>query len=474
MQTMKEADFLEPQGTLSVNGFPLPFRPLMLDSGITAYVPKGISRNPEARCWRVYMSHEDGLISQSVGDKDHASEMASLTAATNLLIDALQGRISRFKTDCRARAQGPEKDPVIDSGHTGVLISRTASAGNKAIVVTVQQTIAPPNRPLNHSHLYVGRIPESAVLEGGAQARLNHLLRKAISIRRVYNRFRSEGGHPSDFLRHKNVPDDILKTPVQMPNLDVCEIMDSFIVKPRPFVPRTTGGDPEALSVTLQQQSLLSPLSSCWLNGHELKFRETLVEGSRFFLPKQLFRARGRWRVRVYHSEGIFDDSVMDEEFGGDLNQSLPIAWTYLVSTLRNLDAREFSQKTINIPLLDTGVAGASISLSCRKRTKTRPQLWEFTFLIKIKISDGRQFRRILESRTLSKLTQETLDEALRKAVAIREYRDHLVNAGETVSAENLTKEAGIPANFWPDSPPVEISIDDLRYMAEQKEKAGG
>ena len=79
-----------------------------------------------------------------------------------------------------------------------------------------------------------------------------------------------------------------------------------------------------------------------------------------------------------------------------------------------------------------------------------------------------------MESRTLSKLTQETLDEALRKAVAIREYRDHLVNAGETVSAENLTKEAGIPANFWPDSPPVEISIDDLRYMAEQKEKAGG
>lgn len=99
------AGLLSPQTTQSVNGFPVTFRQVTLADGAILWVPRGISRNDEVRGWRIYMAHEGGLLVANIPDY-HGTAQNSLAEAYKILLDAMQGLVSRFVVDERSRVPG--------------------------------------------------------------------------------------------------------------------------------------------------------------------------------------------------------------------------------------------------------------------------------------------------------------------------------------------------------------------------------
>lgn len=125
---MKTAiDFSEEPLPRSINGFPVSFRSMVLPDDRTVWVPRGISRNQFSHCWRLYVVHEAGLLTTNI--YDNGDPVRSLHEAYNLLIGSLEGVISRFDVDRRQRVPGFERDPLIDTGFTGVTVGRSVRSG---------------------------------------------------------------------------------------------------------------------------------------------------------------------------------------------------------------------------------------------------------------------------------------------------------------------------------------------------------
>lgn len=471
-------DFTKPQSTFSINGFPLTFRTIKLVDGQTVWVPRGLSRNETAKCWRLYLASEEGVHAFNISDRNHGgSPLASLQAAFEDMQAILAGVTSRYVVDRRTRPEGIERDPLVDCGVTGVQITRATRKDYKTIPVMADIAVQEASGTVKHTHYYAGSISERAEdTDPKAQQRKFHkLLRKAIAVRRYYNHLRSQGTYPTALIHYDDVPEEIRQQPVDLPkHIDVVEIMDSFAAAPWTRVVRTTGGDPEALAVTLLSHDLTKPHKLIYLNGFSLRFREQNVEGRKFYLPKELYRARGEWRIRIFHAEGIFMDAVGDDECGFDPDRALMEAWCYLISELRQHQAPEAGiRRPAKNPLLETGIRAVNIMGYGRATKTTGDVRWSFSLGFQQDEGSGHQRRSVIATWPLSTVTDEQILEGLRHAAAMSDYHYHLLDAGASPEEAALSRTSKIPAEFWPDKAPCPISVDDLRYFAEQREGSG-
>jgi hypothetical protein len=459
-------DFTQPQETLSVNGFPLTFREFVLPGGRSLWVPRGISRNSEMGYWRLYVIHEAGLITRNIYDAPDA--LAGLVEAYQMLVDALHGLVSRFDVDKRQRAPGLERDPLIDTGFTGVTIARSSKRAGRRVEVHAKQMIMLPAGDIEVRSYYVGSIREEDVADdpAGQDIKLKKLLIKAVAARRCYNRQRSLGVYGDAVYRFNDVPADVRRQPVELPTLDIQAILDSFVAVPKSFMPATTGGDPVSLAVALQAHDLTKPHRRVSLEGRSLKFIERQAEGHTVYLPMAIYRARNEWRVRVAHTDGIFSDSVPDSDHGGSLLASLQSAWVYAVSLFRAFPpgrSRSFKQ-----PLLGTGIPSLSVQPSCRVLTKTNSVRWDFSIRVMQTLDPQSVNTQVTGYWALADVTDDGIRQALRHGAAMLAYRQHRISSGEPV-AQVLVDKDDVPAQFWPDEPVCNITADDLHYYAEQR-----
>lgn len=473
MKAVEYPDFTQQQEPLSINGFPLTFRAVRFPGGHRLWVPRGISRNEEFKCWRIYLVHEAGLMALNVADGRNPP-VHSLVEAYDILTGELTGVQSRFVVDQRARSPGVERDPLIDTGVTGVKVSRISREGKKVVTVSTQVTVKKPDGSLHFTNWYAGGITERAVeTDPMAQEReLFRMLRRAIDVRRYFRRLRSEAQYPAAMIRYDDVPEDIRQQPVELPNLDLVAIMDSFMVSPWQPTIRTTGGDPEALAATLKNSDLEEPQKKCWLNGHQIRFSKTVIEGRTLFLTKTLFRTRGKWRIRIYHVEGIFEDAVTDAECHSDMMQSLQRAWRHLVDRLISLEACPSRKKVVRMPLLDTTLPGVAVTPLSRIGKKSPKPRWTFSLSYRQKTGDTEERKTTIRTWLLSTITDEQIAHDMAHAAAMVTYREHLLDAGETFENAFVTKATHIPDRFWPHNPVCPFSADDLRYHAQQKDAA--
>lgn len=434
-------------------------------------MPKGVSRHQEGRCWRLYVVHEDGLVTGYV--YDDPSPIDSLEKAYGLLIDALQGVTSRFDTDKRSRSPGVERDPLIDTGFTGVTVSRTSRADQKYVVVTAAQMVELPGGDVDVRSFYSGAIKESSLEEDplGQEKTFQEMLKKAVAVRRYYNRMRSQGVYSDSAYKYDDVPDDIRRQPVELPDLDLHEIMDSFTVVPRHRAPRTTGGDPVALANSVQNADLTKPQKPFWLEDRCVKFYRREVEGLALYLPTSVYRARNEWRVRIVHRDGILTKSVPDADYDNSLLASLQEAWIYTVSLYCQYPAQKDRAKQIKHPLLDTGIPSVSMQPMCRVSAKTGQTQWAFSLKVRQQLSEGDVRTYSIEYWRMDVLDDASLSAALCQAAATIAYRDHQISQGASLDKAFVDKDDSIPDEFWPAEPVCMITEDDLRYYAERREK---
>ena len=462
-------DFTKPLKTRSVNGFPVTFRQISLSSKSAVWVPRGISRNPAGKCWRLYVIHENGLITANV--YDDPSPIASLERAFELLVDYLKGVISRFEVDQRNRSPGIDRDPLIDTGFTGISLSRTIRQNKKRLVVSVAQMVRLSDGSIDTRSFYVGALKEESLEDDllGQSQKFEKMLNQAVAVRRYYNHMRSLGVYAESAYKYRDVPAHIRKAPVDLPDLDIHAIMDSFVVVPRPLQPRTTGGDASALALRMEGLDLTVPQNSVWLENRCIKFFRREVEGRTLYLPTSVFRARGEWRVRVIHSNGVFTDSITDAGNEGSFLQSLREAWIYAIAMFREHPAKEDRAKPVKHPLLDTGVPSVVMQPMMRISSKTGIASWSFSLKVLQRMAPGQIKTLSVGYWQLRDVTDASLNEALRKASAIIAYREHLISQDASLQIVLITKEDPIPKEFWPTSPVCVITADDLKYYVEQR-----
>lgn len=473
MMAPEDIDFAQPQSTIAVNGFPLSFRPVTLAEDSVVWVPRGISRNEPGKCWRVYAVGEEGVIEDNFADAEHdSSPLASLKSAYRSLTNHHQCSTSRFVVDNRARSPGFERDPLIDSGVSGVFVSRSSRKDYKIINVVAQVTMQDSHGDLSYQNYYAGGISERSAptSQGAQQQQFESLIQRAVVVRRYYNQLRSNGLYPRKVITYDDVPDAIRQQPVTIPDhLDLVEILDSYVVREWTPVIRTTGGDEVKLTVELQNHNPASPHKNVWLNGFQLKFKRGVHEGRTLYLPRYLYRARGEWRIRIIHKDGIALEAVSDEEAGG-WTESLNQAWTFLFSELRQLVAPEPSTKRYaRNELLDTGIRLANIMPARRLTKKDRSPYWTFSlgFSLPHNGVDPVHCRKTMSTWRLSKITDEQIREDLIKAAAISAYRQHLIETSSKAQAYAVDRNTPIPERFYPSEPPNPITVDDLKYFTE-------
>jgi hypothetical protein len=303
-------DFRKPQSTQSINGFPITFRPVVLANGNTLWVPRGISRNDDAKCWRLYVAHQKGLFTAYVFDSH--SPLASLELAYSRLAGGLREGVSQFIVDKRYKNPGKERDPMIDTGFTGVTISRSVRDNKKLVVITSRQALSGPGGERKFPVVYVGSVSELKMDKDpiGEERRFYALLKEAVAIRRFHRHLRSTGVNQPDKVFYSDVPQDIRDRPVKLPGLDLYAIMDSFIVAPEYKVQKTTGGDAGVLAARLQSADLTKRQPDVFLEGRRIKFYETGFKGRRFYMPSHISRARDHWRLKVPTADGWVSESV--------------------------------------------------------------------------------------------------------------------------------------------------------------------
>lgn len=467
-------DFLSEPETQSINGFPVSFRPITLDDGTTLWVPRGISRNRPLGAWHIYVGHEEGTYQNTIFYQNDL--VGSLQTAYRELVDVLSSNRSRFCVDRRNKSPGFERNPLIDTGVTGVVISRNTPKNRKVISIHCAQQIRIPTGRVISTQYYAVGINEQRFLSDphGASALFHEALKRSVYVRRYYNHLRSQGKHPSARIYFEDVPLCIRRQSIEVPEFDLAELFDSFVAIPKPFKPHTTGGDPSALAVQLQALDLQVPHKMAWLNGFHLRFRPTEVEGHRLYLPKELYRARGEWRIRIYHKEGIWEGAVEDSSEAAGCTVALTDAWTYLISQLRACEPSKTTVKSVGTPLLDTGIPRVTLSAYRRKNRRGKWSDWVVRLVLRQAAEKSQNVSVLIASWHLNELKGDELDFALRKAAALHAYRQDLLDREAPLHNCLVTADTHVPASYWPTHPICRISVDDLLYFTEQQERFGG
>lgn len=235
---------------------------------------------------------------------------------------------------------GPNnRDPLLDTGVPGVIVSRAIKKGQKRVVVSAAFQVGQPGGKPKPVMRYVGSLFEGALADDPLDAcrRFSGFLRKAMAIRRYAESFYERGEYPASRLHFDDVPGSIVEMVPEPPIMDLRAIMDSF-------EPGHASGESEAdlngLALTLKGYTLERRRPPIVFNGHRLTFHSLMAEGVRVFVPEQMGRGRDHWWLTVDTEDGQILEEIYDGDHGGGSQTSLREAWLYLVSLLRAHRAR--------------------------------------------------------------------------------------------------------------------------------------
>lgn len=224
-------DFTQPLDPVSINGFPIKFKPKATDGDTTLWVPTGISRNNPSKGWRIKIQHAHGSFSKWVPDQGR-SILESLIEAWEILSGELwflEPRISQEKWRVRP---GPERVEDTETGVTGLIIARARAKRHhgKAISVRVVQRVKTPNGKSKAVSVDTLHISESVYesFPSYHQMRFERALCEGVALRKVYiNAYAEQGGPVSKKITMPDVKNrDVPETPPKL--LDLGEIFSSF------------------------------------------------------------------------------------------------------------------------------------------------------------------------------------------------------------------------------------------------------
>lgn len=371
------------QGQISINGFPVYFRPQIFSDGEILYVPRGLSRMPLNKAWRIYFSHKEGTKTDTVYDLN-GSLKESLQRAWCQLVDLMESATSTLKLDLRPRTPGVKRMPFMDTGVTGVSIIRSQKDDAKVIEVHSKQSLEGENQARLHRHVTLGRISESRYLSdpNQCQAQFERAIVNAVAVRRYFRHLVSTARRPDALINYSDVPTEFRNELYDLPDIRLGDLFASYVTifDPEKRTPKESEDD-GLKAAALQEMSLLDPVEETELNGFPIQFRKGTIAGIEVNIPKDMHRTADRWciRIRIRHKDGMLKDDIEDGRFQSHPTESLQEAWAYLISLYRELTPPASSSKRRKDSLIDTGLKDVYFSTSPAPSQKNEQTIWRFT-----------------------------------------------------------------------------------------------
>lgn len=205
-----EFDFTKEQQTQLVHGFPITFRRSVYNERERYWLPRGISRNDPAKCWRLWIRHAGGVFTEHVHDDGlHRSE--SLGLAWRKLVSVLESLTPIGLGDQRELLVGWERLAELDSGVTGVGVSRACRKGKRYANVYANHSIALPNGKTKQVKANTGYFSELRYEKDPDywEGQFARALRDAVAIRRFYNGRVAQLNRPLSTLDIHDVPMEV-------------------------------------------------------------------------------------------------------------------------------------------------------------------------------------------------------------------------------------------------------------------------
>jgi len=355
-------DFTSPQDVVSINRFPVSFRSYKMENGVELWLPRGISRMELNGCWRIYFTHAEGVCPDSVYDTGR-NPLDSLKVAWHKLVSLYESHKSTLTLDKRPRNPGVVRDPLMDTGVTGVVVVRDSRDGRKAISVHARQSVDTHDERSAHRHWFCGSVSEFRYEEDPEywQGRIERMICEAVAVRRYFNYLVSVGNRPSEILKYRDVPLEFRRQPYKVPNILLEDLFNSYSLPPdQVYGKMGRGGNQVQRAVELQNRDLRKPYPKTYLNGFSISLSPHEVDGETVYLPRALSRTPTGWMLRIRHRDGFFIDEYEDSPGQESAFDSLSGAWEYLISQYRNLECVRERSHVPSEPLLDTGMSSVN------------------------------------------------------------------------------------------------------------------
>lgn len=190
-------DLTQPHARVVIGEHERTFTPFEV-LGVRVFLPTGISRNPEAFCWRVYHEVDGKVVMEYFIDQEYSGPIAALQDAWVFLVCHLKAN-PRKGTQKRKGAS-----PKLKTGMIGVAIYRRRYPERQivALEIRVNQFVEGKLRTR-----YVGIIrPEDS------QSLLDEALVHAYALRRYVDYVRLRGGPLSKMVEIGEVPADFFES----------------------------------------------------------------------------------------------------------------------------------------------------------------------------------------------------------------------------------------------------------------------
>jgi len=458
-----------PQTDTSINGFPLRFRLKTIETGETFWLPRGISRDIRMRAWKVTLTHEEGTVRQYLPDCD-LTPLESLNTAFATLTSLFENHASRFRVKKRRFPNRKKTRRLLETGFTGITVHRETyneKARKKRVVVKTLQSHYKADGLVRSKSVRHGAISEAefSADPSAAQARFETILQQAVAIRRYHNDLVARGRHITSNLRYDQVPKSVSSQTVDLYPMDLEAIFDSFQTTKKQA--HTTGGEADTVERWLRTFDLTSSHAPVDYLGHRIAFRQTEAVGDHYCLPTGLYRALGEWRIRVYHANGVLNASIRDAEYDCPL-QSLEVSRQKLIDSYQELEVSQDRLRICSNPILDTCVRGLTV-IKCGWARKDGQRESRFSFVVNQTVNGSSRPTTVLYGST-DTLTDADISTALVRGTAMLRYRRLLLDQGFSKERALVDESTHIPSNLIPHRPIHRITIEDLRFQANQEE----
>lgn len=364
---------------------------------------------------------------------------------------------------------GRARDSMIDTGYTGVVLSRRCELHHQVVTIQVLQRLVNPitgeSRP-HYPPLGVITRKRYDVDPTAAKHDFFDLLRKAIALRSYHDHLHSIGRPPAEALSEADIPPDRLREPHSLPALCLDTIFEECARQARQKPTKTQFNDPRGQAQKLFERDLTQPGPSVRFNGFKLLFKRYELPESTLFLPRTIYRAREEWRLRVLCAHGPWSMAIPDRPGQSDPLETLDEAWRQLVIHLQLLQADPDQRMYTGESLLWTGVPGLTFNVMRRARGANGSVIVNFQLRYQYQTPQGANRRISLGFWNAQSLNDRELSRALRKGAAMAAYCEAL----GTRAPERMDVNAEIPKEYWPVQPIIRITADDVLFYTERLE----
>lgn len=213
INTVLRNGFRNPQPEVCISGFPMTFRRTIIDGDVIMWTPRGFSRHGKVHAWRFKRAHSRGSVRAYCSDNldDPETSLKRLWVKACTMLAGLDCPTTSLKAPL---SSGRTRDPVLDTGITGVSIQqrRCPSSREFSVFIATLQRLKRQDGDHDSHYECIRNFSAKKFYQApeGEQAEFDDALTLAAMVRYEYNQRVSNGQRPCEPITPEHLSQNTL------------------------------------------------------------------------------------------------------------------------------------------------------------------------------------------------------------------------------------------------------------------------